>query len=222
MEGIEETTGKIIEVAEGTKKKKKQEQMMPAPIESLTEFNIAEYLSSLPSGFTVGQAAHSIPKYRSGMRKAMQRSRERESEAHYANSDEKNVTAAKCVLRINGKAITAIVNSGAATSIMTKPLMKKLGYEPNRPSRIVVVMANGNRTRSLGIIDGVTISFGKDLRVKASFQALESKDEILILKNDWLREANAVMDWNRATLTVKIPKKTVEVLIAFTNTLQLR
>ena len=42
------------------------------------------------------------------------------------------------------------------------------------------------------------------------------------MENDWLREANAVMNWNRATLTVKTPKKTVEVPIAFTNTLQLR
>src|SRR3954452_4324051 len=104
------------------------------------------------------------------MRKAMQRSRERESEAHYADSDEENVTAAKCVLRINRKVITAIMNSEAATSIMTKPLMKKLGYEPNRPSRIVVIIANNDRTRSLGIINSVTISFRKDLRVKASFQ----------------------------------------------------
>ena len=118
MEGIEDTT-ETTEVVEGTKKKKKQERMMLAPIESLTEFNIAEYLSSLPSGLTVGQAAHFIPKYQSGMRKAMQRSRERESEAHYADSDKENVTAAKCVLRINRKAITAIVNSEAATSIMT-------------------------------------------------------------------------------------------------------
>src|SRR4051794_24532482 len=109
------------------------------------------------------------------MRKAMQRSRERKSEVHYADSDEENVTAAKCILRINEKAITAIVNSGVATSIMTKPLMKKLNYEPNRPSRILVVMANSDRTRLLGIIDGVIISFGKDLRVKVSFQALESK-----------------------------------------------
>src|SRR5439155_20692545 len=101
---------------------------------------------SLPSELTVGQAAHFIPKYLLGMRKAMQRSRERESEAHYADSDEENVTAAKCILRINGKTIIAIVNSEAATSIMTKPFMKKLGYESNRPSRIVVVTANGNRT----------------------------------------------------------------------------
>src|SRR5436305_4101354 len=95
--------------------------MMPTPIKSLTEFNIAEYLSSLPSKLTVGQAAHSIPKYQSEIRKAMQRSRKRESEAHYTNSDKKNVIAAKCVLRINGKAIITIVDSEAATSIMTKP-----------------------------------------------------------------------------------------------------
>src|SRR2546429_764124 len=156
MEGVERTQEETL--VSPSKPKKKREKMLPAPIEKMTEFNIAEYLAALPSGLTVGQASHSIPKYRAGLRRAMQRTREKldqEKEANFADSDEENVTAAKCILRINGKAITAIVDSEATTSIMTKPLMKKLGYEPNRPSRIVVVTANGNRTRSLGIIDGV-------------------------------------------------------------------
>src|ERR1044071_10096716 len=55
-----------------------------------------------------------------------------------------------------------------------------------------------------------------------SFQALESKDDVLLLGNDWLREANAVMDWNRSSLTIKTPKKTVVVPITFTKTLQLQ
>src|SRR6266487_2867154 len=151
-----------------SKPKKKREKMLPAPIEQITEFNIAEYLSALPSGLTVGQASHSIPKYRAGLRRAMQRTREKlnqEKEANFAESDEENVTAAKCILRINGKAITATVDSGAATSIMTKLLMKRLGYAPNRISNIVVVTANGDRTRSLGIIDNVVISFRSELRV---------------------------------------------------------
>src|SRR5437763_467698 len=121
----------------------------------------------------------------------------------------------------NSQTSTTVMN-GVATSIMTKPLMKRLGYAPTRSSNVVVITANGDRTRSLGIVDNVVISFGSELRVRASFQALESKDEVLILGNDWLRDANAVMNWANKTLTVRTPTKTVSIPVTFTRTLQLR
>src|SRR4051795_8550529 len=139
-EEIDEIENTIEAREKGVKNNSKQEQrkpkgrMMPAPIETLTEFNITQYLQNLPSGLTVGQAAHSIPKYRSEMMKAMRRTREqlnqdKEKEANYVGSDEEPTTAAKCTLRIHGKIISAIVDSGAATSIMTKPLMQRLGFK---------------------------------------------------------------------------------------------
>ena len=128
MNGLEDI---IEDKGKGNSKleqRKPKGRMMPAPIKTLTEFNIAQYLQNLPSGLTVGQAAHSIPKYRSEMIKAMKRTREqlnqdKEKEANYVGSDEEPTTAAKCTLRINGKIISAIVDSGVATSIITKPLM---------------------------------------------------------------------------------------------------
>jgi len=107
--------------------KKVKYRMMPAPIESFTEFNVATYLQNLPCELTVGQAAHAIPRYRSGMQKATRRSRGPElgeKEANYVRSEEDEATtAAKCVLRIGDKAVSVIIDSGAATSIMTKSLM---------------------------------------------------------------------------------------------------
>ena len=45
--------------------------MISAPIESLTEFNVAEYLQNLSSGLTVGQAAHLLLQYCAGMQQAV-------------------------------------------------------------------------------------------------------------------------------------------------------
>ena len=59
------------------KVRKKRGRMLPAPIENLTEFNVANYLSDMPSGITIGQAMHFIPKYQSGVRRAIQRTREK-------------------------------------------------------------------------------------------------------------------------------------------------
>src|SRR3954454_17872339 len=107
---------------------KRRSKMSPAPIESLTEFNIAEYLQNLPSGLTVGQAAHLLPQYRGGMQYASRRTTSTEKEANFVESDEEEaIIAAKVNLRVKGKVQTAIVNSEAATSIITKSLLDQLG-----------------------------------------------------------------------------------------------
>src|SRR4051794_7219642 len=98
---------------------------------------------------------------------------------------------------------------------MTKALAEKLGYKMNRSSKMVVVTANGARTRSLGIINNVSVKIGK-INVPISFQVLESRDKILILGNDWLRITNATMSWEQSILTIKRDGITMKIPIVFT------
>jgi hypothetical protein len=186
-----ESTPVVEPTATGKTEKSSQRRLLPAPIEQLTEFNVSTYLQNLPCGLSVGQAAHAIPKYRSGLVRAVRCSREKVAkEANLVESDGEPTTAAKCTLRIGQKVQTAIVDSGAATSIITKALLDKLRLEINHSSKMIVVTANGARTRSLGIIDNVPVNIGK-IQILTSFQVLESRDKILILGNDWIRETNA-------------------------------
>src|SRR5581483_6356928 len=197
---------------------KRKYKLSPAPIESLDEFNVSNYLQNLSSGLTIGQAAHLSSTYRAGLQRATRRSQSREKEANFAGSDDdETTTAAKVNLRINGKAQTAIVDSGAATSIITKTLLDRLEFEVDSPSKLVVVTANGARTKSLGIVSNLPVTIGR-INIPTSFQVLESKDEVLILGNEWLREANAIMDWERSTLTIKKDDKIVKIPITFTKT----
>jgi hypothetical protein len=82
---------------------------------------------------------------------------------------------------------------------------------------MIVVTANGARTRSLGIVDDVPVIIGK-IEIPTSFQVLESRDEILILGNDWLRNSNANMDWEKSTLTIRKDRTTIRIPITFTKT----
>ena len=58
--------------------KKPRRKLLPAPIESVNEFQVADYLKDLPCGLSVGQAAHEIPKYRSGLQRVIRRTREKD------------------------------------------------------------------------------------------------------------------------------------------------
>ena len=73
-------------------KKKPKRKLKLAPIENVMEFDIAQYIRNLPCGLTIGQALAQILKYRSGLRKSMQRTRDRK--ANYASSKETTTTTA--------------------------------------------------------------------------------------------------------------------------------
>jgi hypothetical protein len=54
------------------KKKERKFRMKPAPIEQVTEFDIAQYIKDLPCGLSIGQASSRIPKYRSACFKVLE------------------------------------------------------------------------------------------------------------------------------------------------------
>src|SRR5256886_8427189 len=193
-------TTPIITPASNTKKgksKARKFKLRPAPIEDLTELDIVNYIRNLPSGLTIGQASAQYPKYRSAVRKSVQRRRE----ANYIGEDSQTTTAARCNIYINNEKLSAVIDSGAATSIMTKKLMDKLGYKINEPSKLTIVTANGSQIRLLGKINRVSLEL-EDKFIPTTFQVLDSVDDTLILGNDSLQKVQAVLNWKKGTLTI--------------------
>ena len=66
-----------------------------------------------------------------------------DSEDYDDEINEKTI-AAKCNLQINGNEVKVIINSGAATNIITNSLRKILGLKITKPSTIIFTMANGS------------------------------------------------------------------------------
>ena len=55
-------------------------------------------------------------------------------------------TAMKTYVTIKQNPIKAVVNTGTAVNIITKFLIKKLGLQINAPSKIVVIIADGEKS----------------------------------------------------------------------------
>ena len=94
-------------------------------------------------------------------------------ETNYLHSEEdkRKTTAAKCYVRIKGNPVVAILDSGAAVSIMTRRLMDKLGLEPDSLSKTIVVTVNGTRERALGQITDLKITI-QDLIIPIKLQII--------------------------------------------------
>ena len=101
----------VITPASSSKKgkgKPRKYKLRFAPIKDLTELDIVNYIRNLPSGLTIGQPSVQYPKYRSAVRKSVQRRRE----ANYVREDSQTTTAARCDIYINNERLSAVINSG--------------------------------------------------------------------------------------------------------------
>ena len=66
--------------------------------------------------------------------------------------------AMKYYVNIKGQLVVTVLDSGAAISIITEKLMKKLGLRIDKDSKTIVVTANRARKKALGIITNAKIT----------------------------------------------------------------
>src|SRR6185437_68222 len=98
-------------------------------------------------------------------------------------------------LNIRGQPVVAILDSGAAVSIITAKLMKRVGLKINQYSKTIIVTANGAREKALGSITDVKITL-QDIVIPIDLQVIESKDETLLLGTDWFNKSRANLDFD--------------------------
>ena len=72
--------------------------------------------------------------------------------------DQRDTIAAKCQVRIKNEPVYAILDSGAAICVITKGLADKLKLKITKPSRTIVVIANGTKVKALGQIEQVPLA----------------------------------------------------------------
>ena len=94
--------------------------------------------------------------------------------------------------------------------------MKKLNYAPDQSSKLVIVTANGARIKALGEISNLPININH-MKIPTNVQVLESKDDVLILGNDWLSKVKASLDWHDQTLTIHFKGRRERVAITYLN-----
>ena len=125
----------------------------------------------------------------------MQKKKEHIAKANQAEIHQsKKTTAMRCHIRIRGNPVVAILDSGAAVSIITAKLMRKLGLQIEKPSKTIVVIANRNRTKALEIIPDVKITI-QDIIISINLQVIESMNETLLLGTDWFNKSRAKLDF---------------------------
>src|SRR6266496_6167174 len=95
----------------------------------------------------------------------------------YIKFSEEKSSVMRCEAVIEEKIVEAIMDSGAEVTAISKGLMRKIGYQIDKPSKIIIKSANDQRDRSLGKINQLEILLEEE--VITDVEVIENSDELL-------------------------------------------
>ncbi|CAG8586139.1 1639_t:CDS:2, partial [Ambispora leptoticha] len=150
----------------------------PSKIDSLKPYNVADDILSLPTNVTVGQILQ-YPNQRRNLAKILKRPPIPKN-LNFLKEPQRT-TAVRCYIRIQNNPVLAVLDSGAAVSIITTQLLYKLGLKVDNNFTTTIIMATGARAKTLGKVKDVKIILndmyaGKSTEVPISNTGFEGLD----------------------------------------------
>src|SRR5256714_7611325 len=155
-----------------------------------------------PYGLTVDQVMKFIPVYKKHIKRVFRKGKQGENINYIKSSEGKRSSVMRCNAEMKGKIVEAIIDSGAEITAMSRGLMKKLEYEIEKLSNIIIKSANDQKERSLGIIKRVEILLEGE-EVTMDMEVIENSDELLILENDWIKRNVKNIDIDNGEMRIK-------------------
>jgi hypothetical protein len=193
------------------KPKVQRTKRQPSVIDQLPHYDVSGDILNSPANVKIGQMLR-YPDQRRNLTKILKRS---PTPSNYIETgEEKRTTAAKCYVRIKGNPVAAVLDSGAAVSIITEKLRRQLGLKTETPSNIIVITANGTKQRALGEIHSVGIAV-KNLLIPMKLRVIDSTESNLLLGTDFFEKTQA--QWDFKTCNIKLRYEGQEVDIETTH-----
>jgi predicted aspartyl protease len=94
--------------------------------------------------------------------------------------------AMKTILNVEGKEVKIIINTEAATSVITNKLRKELNIPIQKESNVRFVLADGNKIAALERTE-VEIQINNK-KIPIEVEVMDSKEKYIIIGNDILKK----------------------------------
>ena len=105
--------------------------------------------------------------------------------------------------------VEAILDLGAAAYIISTSLTEKLKLKPDKSSDIMVITADGQRKRSLGVITNTPLII-QGVQFTVDLQLIESTQDTLLLGINWFKTFDARIFFDQDKIRLKINNQLIE------------
>ncbi|OMH83132.1 hypothetical protein AX774_g3366 [Zancudomyces culisetae] len=110
-----------------------------------------------------------------------------------------------------------IIDTGAACSVISNILAKKLKIRPDQEAFESIITADGNRHRTLGKVSNLPVRIKEEM-VNIDVLIMEMLNEVLILGMDWIKKYKATIDLHGDSLTIRTDRNIVAIPISISTT----
>ncbi|OMJ18380.1 hypothetical protein AYI69_g7053 [Smittium culicis] len=180
--------------------------------EETKQFSIKEELETIYPKINLAQLIVASPVVRSDITSMFKKVELKE--VNQLKYESTRTTNCKALVSIFGSYCWAVIDTGAALSVVTPSLMRKWGVEPDEKSSQIVVTADVNKNPTGGKVTSVSIViFGYTF--PADLVVMNRKEDTLILGTDWFLEYSATINFQNQELILSL--KDVDIVLSLST-----
>ncbi|OMH82534.1 DNA damage-inducible protein 1, partial [Zancudomyces culisetae] len=165
-------------------------------INSSKPFSLVEELEKISLKVNVLQLLDNSTSMKEELVKYIQN--KKPSEVNEFDVEERKLSNCKTLVKVFGQSLWAVVDTGAACSVVTTNLVEEWGLSPDNYNKQVIVTADGKRHTTIGRVSEVPLKISS-FSFPANLWVMDRNEDILILGTDWLLE-------HRVSLNLAIPE----------------
>ncbi|PKY58584.1 hypothetical protein RhiirA4_480615 [Rhizophagus irregularis] len=117
-------------------------------------------------------------------------------------------------LEVEDQLVNVIIDTGAAVSVITDKLRRRLRIPICGKSKFRCTIANGQKIAALGKTN-ITIRYKDELEIMREVEVIESEEEDLILGNDIWKLFNTKINFEDHTLEIEEQGETIMIPVGY-------
>ncbi|KAG9294752.1 hypothetical protein G9A89_008231 [Geosiphon pyriformis] len=164
-----------------------------------------------PAHITFGQLM-THPQFRKNLHKSLipkkktPKTNKHPCQAGLANNS--NVTPLICKAQVTGYFINLILDSRLSVSVIAKHFFETIGRKIDEPSTQPMTNVHGDKKKGLGIAKAIPVCIN-DISIETDIEVSEAKKYTIIVGNEWLKKAKALLDYELCELTIRCGEKPI-------------
>ncbi|KAG9298705.1 hypothetical protein G9A89_012773 [Geosiphon pyriformis] len=177
----------------------------PEIVQKSGPYSVVKDLMETPVHITFGQLM-THPQFRKNLCKSLiPKKKTPKSNKHPRQAglaDNSNVTSLICKAQVAGYFIDLILDSRSSVSVIAKHFLEAIGRKIDKLSTRPITNVHSDKKKGLGIAKAIPVCIN-GISIETDIEVSEAKEYTIIIGNEWLKKAKALLDYELCELTIR-------------------
>ncbi|KAG9284328.1 hypothetical protein G9A89_007483 [Geosiphon pyriformis] len=183
----------------------------PEIVQKSGPYSVVKDLMETPAHITFGQLI-TQPQFRKDLHKFLipkkKTPKTNKCPRQAGLADNSNVTPLICKAQVAGYFIDLILDSRSSVSVIAKHFLEAIGRKIDEPSTQPMTNVHGNKKKNLGITKAIPVHINR-ISIETDMEVSKAKEYTIIVGNEWLKKAKALLDYELCELTIRCGEKPI-------------